>query len=119
MSRLLIAITVALCVCGDAHAQAQPLFESSNPPLLTSSGCSVASEMLLIARALAAESVERSVADHVMAQVFSVWSDDDGYNDQLRAQLTDIAYRSVKRPITLSMAFLAHCQMLRGQRRSG
>jgi len=115
MRQLLAAITIVLCV--SARADIAPLFESSNPPLLTDSGCSVASEMLLVARALAAESVERSTADHVMAQVFGVWSD-NGLNDALRSQLTDVAYHSVKRPITLSMAFLAHCQMLRGQRRS-
>src|SRR5258706_11471178 len=116
MRQLLAAITIVLCV--SARADTTPLFESSNPPLLTSSGCMVASEMLLIARALAAESVERSVADKVMAQVFGAWSD-AGLNDALRSQLTDVAYRSIKRPITLSMAFLNHCQMLRGQRRSG
>ncbi len=122
MSKLLAAITVAVCACctlQDARAQTTSLFESSEPPMLTEAGCMVASEMLLVARALAAESVERSIADNVMLQVFGAWSDHGSYNDQLRSQLTDVAYRSIKRPVTLSMAFLSHCQTLRGQRRSG
>jgi hypothetical protein len=114
MTRLLIAITALLCAT--AHADVTPLFESTNPSQLTAEGCVMASDMLLTARALAAESVDRKTADAVMATIFAPWAD-GGLNNALRSQLTDIAYRSIKRPITLSMAFLSHCRMLRGQRR--
>ncbi len=117
----LAAITVLLCACcasPDVRSQLQPLFDSTDPPTLSTVGCVVGSDMLLVARALAARGVQRAEADEITALIYEPWVGVHA-NDALRMQLTNIAYRSVKRPITLSMAFLVQCRALRAQWREG
>ncbi len=97
---------VAAAFVPRASAQSAP--PADERPRLSERGCSIAADMVLVARALASESVARAKADAIMALVYAEYAD-GGRSDRLRNELTDFGYRRSDAPLELAHELMAAC----------
>ena len=96
----LVSIALAALLVTAIAAQAQPA-------RITQQGCMVATDMALVARALAQQGVARSTAERVMAAIYL--SEAEPTVAELRRRVTDRAYARQGTPQELAQDIFARC----------
>jgi hypothetical protein len=107
-----LALTALLACAGCAGQRAHDLPRAEEPAqelLLTPQGCVLAADMVLVARALSAESIERPRADRIMAHVYPIRP------EALRVQMTELGYARKENPMDLAGLVLTHCRASGGR----
>lgn len=80
----------------------------SERPRLSQAGCAMAADMVLVARALSQEGIERTRTDRIMTSVYaSIGETEQG--SALRQDLTDYGYGRPEPAVALAQAFLEGC----------
>ena len=98
----LVALFAVAVIVGRAEAA----------PKLPPEGCAVAADMVLVARALAAQGVERQHAEKIMALVYANYTHQDAV--ALRQELADFAYRVKEAPLAVAEMVGRACLANRG-----
>jgi len=110
-ARIVGAALCALASIAFAEGGAQ---SSEHRPRLSREGCSIAADMVLMARSMSEAAVARETAGKVMALAYVSYSDEGGAVDRLRDELTNFGYRSKEVPADLAATVARACMANQG-----